>query len=314
MSLDFLRRNLGLKIFSLILAIFMWAYVKYTSTPYASLSSEAKLTVALAKEGIQENLVALNVPGQVSVTVRGDSTKLALLGPNHFKAVLDMDNRKPGVYSVAVSVTAPPDVKVVRMDPERVTVRLDPLEKRLFPVKIEPRGTIATGFILGKLSTQPESVLVAGAQSVISRVKEVRAVCDIEGADMDRVQRISVDVVDEDGKLIEGLKAEPASIRATLPVRHEVINATVPISAGITGSPAKGYRIARIVISPPTATIQYPYSLQPPPAMIKTQEISIEGTNSSIAREIGVAAPRDVSLVDPQSVKIHIMIAPAREP
>lgn len=311
MSFDFLKRNLGLKILSLILAFTLWAYVKYTSTPYASMSSETKMPANLVVEGIPENLVVLDAPTLVTLTVRGAPDKLASLKPSHFRAVIDAGDKKAGLYNISVNVSAPPEIKVVRVEPERVTIRLDPFEKRLFSAKIEPQGTIAGGYIMGKFSAQPESVTVSGAQSLLAQVKEVRAVCNVDGADVTQVQRIAVDIVDDQGHIVTGLKAEPGFVRATINVHHEVVNATLPITANLVGNPAKGYVISRVTITPPTATIQYPQSLDAVPKTLKTQEVPIDGANASIAREIGISAPRDVSLMEPQSVRIHVMIVPA---
>ena len=308
MSLDFLRRNLGLKVISLILAISLWAYVKYTSTPYASMTSEAKISVPVSVEDKPDNLVAIDVPERVSVTVKGAPERLSKLKPSHFRATINLSDKKAGLHNQPVVVIPPPEVKVIGINPYKISLQLDPLEKRLVPVKIETTGSVSSGFILGRMSAKPENLLLSGAKSIISRVKEVQAVCDIDGAETDLVQRVSVDVVDENGKILDGLKVEPPRVRATINVHNEVVNATVPISATITGAPAKGYEISRITITPPTATIQYSYSLQPQPRMVKSQEIAIDGANSSIAREIGIIAPRDSNLLNPKNAKVHIMI------
>lgn len=313
MSFKFLRRNLALKIFSLLLAIGLWAYVKYISTPKALMASETSFDVPLVAENLEEKLIPLDMPKRVKVTVKGSSGTLSQLKRSHFKAYINFSGKKNGVYKLPVKVETPPDVTLVKVDPDKVELCIDSLEKRLFPVKVKSTGTVASGFILGKMEAQPEGVTVIGPQSLLSKVKEVQAVCDVDGADMDLVQRVDVEIVDEDGKVIEGLKAEPNYVRASVQVKNEIVNTTVPVVPYIQGTPAKGYHIERIIVTPPSATIQYRYNLSKPPNSIQTQPISVEGVKSSIAQDVSLTVPQDVSLVSPERVKIHIMVVRNKE-
>ncbi len=308
MSFDFLKRNLGVKIISLILALSIWAYVKYTSTPYASMSSEARLTIPITLEDKPENLVVLDMPQQISLIVKGAPERLAKLNHSHFRAQVNLADRKDGVHSLPVNITSPPEVKIIRTDPSKVNLRLDPLERRLMQVKIETTGSISGGMILGKMSAKPETVLISGAKSIISSVREVQAICDVDGAETDLIQRVSVEPVDETGKVLDELKVEPPKVRVTINVHREAVTATVPVLADITGSPAKGYAIEQVKLTPPTATIQFSYSLQPVPRTIKSQEISIDGATSSINRQVGIIAPHDTTLLDPRNVEVNVII------
>lgn len=313
MSLDFLRKNLGLKIFSLILAITLWSYVKYTSTPQAIMTSEAQFKVPLEVENLAEKLVALEAPPDVTVTARGGPNTLSRVRPGHFRAYINLSNKKAGLYNVPVKVTTPPDVEKIRVEPDTVTIRIDPLEKRLMSVKVKTRGTAASGFILGKMTSEPNSVMVIGAQSKISGVHEVRAVCNIEGANEDLVQRVLVEAVDSNGKVVDHLKLQPEYVRATVQIKNEIANATVPIVPNIEGSPAPGYKIEKITLNPPTATIQYRHEIDTPPTSLKTEKIEISGIKASVAKDIGIVLPREVSLVEPESVGVHVKIIQDQE-
>lgn len=308
MSLDFLRRNLGLKILSIILAVFLWAYVKYSQTPYASSSSQAEIRVPLTLEGKDDKLVALNLPPDVKLTVKGEANTLSSIDSNHFKAYLDVNEKKAGKYHLKVKFTTPPGIKSARVFPETVVFRLDPLEKRLFNVKVKPQGTIASGFIVGVPEAQPQSITVSGAQSIISKVKEVQAVCDLEGADMDRIQQAGVEVVDENGQVIKNLTVEPVYVRIMAPIKSEVTTATVPIKPALTGSPAAGYSIGKIEVTPPVASIRYNYNMESPPKVLMTEAIPLDNAKTDLEKEAGLAAPKDVSLVSPEKVKVTVHI------
>jgi len=308
MSLDFLRRNLGLKIFSVVLAFFLWTYVKYTRMPNTALAGKSKVTVPLSFENKDKKLFALQAPDTVEITVKGPAETLRNINPHHFKAYLDLKDKKAGQYSMKIKVTTPPGVEIVRISPEKVLLQLDPEEERLLSVKVKPSGTIATGFILGPMSSKPESITAKGAQSVLSKVKEIQAVCDVEGADIDRIQQVAVEPVDENGKIVESVSAEPRFVRVTVSVKSVVKNANVPIYPAIEGTPFKGFKIKSIIVKPPIALIRYRFDMESPPGIIKTRPISIKGAKRSVEKEVSPVTPKDVVLASEAKVRVIVNI------
>ncbi|MFP4498577.1 MAG: YbbR-like domain-containing protein [Vulcanimicrobiota bacterium] len=307
---SFLKNNLSLKIVSLLIAVSLWIYVQYTSTPQAAMTSKTQVKVPIKVEGLSENLVPLDMPAEITLQVKGTSENLSEIKPGHFNAYIDVAEKKAGFYNLPVKVETPPNIGVEKTEPETVEVRLDPLEKRVFTVQVKAQGIINPGFILQKMSCSPESVTLSGAKSTIEKVKTARAVSDIDGADMDVIQRIAVDIIDEDEKVIEHLKAEPAYVRSTITIRPEVTNASLPIHAQITGTPHSGYSIKKITVSPPTATVRYRYDLENIPITVDTAPISVNGLTGNLSKEVGLDPPEDISTVKPKLVKIHITIAP----
>lgn len=308
MSLDFLRRNLGLKIFSVVLAIFLWAYVKYTQAPY-SVVSQVKIEVPFTLEGKNKKLVALDVPEEINLTVKGNQDTISSLDTSHFKAYVDLHGKEAGQHHLKIKINTPPgvDVNSVKIVPETVLLKLDPIVKQVIDVKVKPSGAIASGFILDKLTSDPESVTVKGAQTIVSKVKEVQAVCDVEGADMDKVQQVAVEAVDESGEMIDSVSVEPDFVRATIKLKSEITTSHIQINPSFKGSPANGYQVKEVTIKPPVASVKYPYDIKTPPKSIKTRPINIEGAKQDIEKEIPIVAPGDV-VVSPEKVKVTIGI------
>lgn len=285
--------------------MFLWAYVKYSQTPYASTISEVKMKVPLTVEGKDPKLVALDVPDEVTIQVKS-SDNLNQLTPRHFKAYIDLKDKKAGQYSVKVKVNTLPGVDSVEVSPDVLLVRLDPEEKRVFNVKVKTQGTLAAGFILGVPSAKPESVTVKGAQSVLDKVKDVQAVCDVEGADMDRIQQIQVQAVDEQGAEVSSITLEPQFVRVAIHIKTEVSNAVVPIVPEMEGAPPKGMIFDKIVVKPMVATIRYPYDIQAPPQVLKTTLIKLPEDGKNFESETTLDVPKDIVLVNPEKVKVTV--------
>jgi YbbR domain-containing protein len=314
MSLAFLKREPGLKIFCILLAISLWAYVKYSSTPQFAMASEAKINVPIVFENMSENLVALDAPEEVTLVIEGNPQTLSQVKPANFKAYINLKDKKAGIHHVPIKITAPPDVKISRTEPSSAHFSLDPLSRQIFAVKVKPEGTASSGFILSSITAQPESVTVSGARRLLTRVKEVRAVCDIDGADMDLVQRIGLDVIDENEKVVNELRVEPRYVRTSIKIRPEVKNKSIPISPDIIGNPAPGYVIDRIVLTPVSAIVRYHNEMESPPTLLKTEPVSIQGAAGNITKEIGLVVPSEVSLVEPKLVKIQLEISSKKTP
>ena len=306
MSFEFLRRNLALKIFSVVMAIFLWSYVKYVQMPQAIQATRSKIRVPLTVEGKTDKLILMDNPDEVEITVKGSTQTIAGIDPHHFKAYLDLKDKKAGQHQLSVKVTTPPGVETVKIEPEKVAIKLDSAEKRLFTVKIRPQGAIAKGFILGPLSSKPESVTVSGAQSRFSKLKEVQAVCDVEGADMDRIQQSEIEAVDENGQIIKDLTVEPLYVRVSVNVKSEVTNSIVPINPNLEGTPAKGYKIESVTVVPKVASIRYRYDMEVPPGFIRTRPVNLDKLNKRTEFETGLLIPDGIILVSEEKVKVIV--------
>lgn len=306
MSFEFLRRNLALKIFSVVLAIVLWSYVKYVQMPQAIQATRSKIRVPLTVEGKTDKLIMMDNPDDIEITVKGSTQAIAGIDPHHFKAYLDLKDKKAGQHQLPVKVTTPPGVEIVKIEPEKVVIKLDSAEKRLFTVKVRPQGAIAKGFIMGTLSSKPESVTVNGAQSLFSKLKEVQAVCDVEGADMDRIQQSEVEAVDENGQLIKDLTVEPLYVRVSVNVKSEVTNSIVPIIPNLEGTPAKGYKIESVTVVPKVASIRYRYDMEIPPALIKTRSVNLDKLSKKNEFETGLLVPDGIILVSEEKVKVIV--------
>lgn len=306
MSFEFLRRNLALKIFSVVMAIVLWSYVKYVQMPQAVQATRSKVRVPLSVEGKAEKLILMDNPDDVEITVKGSTQAIAGIDPHHFKAYLDLKDKKAGQHQLPVKVTTPPGVEIVKVEPDKLVVKLDSAEKRLFTVKVRPQGAIAKGFILGTLSSKPESVTVSGAQSLFSKLKEVQAVCDVEGADMDRIQQSEIEAVDENGQTIKDITVEPLYVRISVNVKSEVTNSIVPINPNIEGNPARGWSIESVSVVPKVASIRYRYDMEIPPLIIKTRPVNIEKLDRKKEFETGLMVPDGVMLVSEEKVKVIV--------
>jgi hypothetical protein len=118
-----LKTNTGLKLVSLVLAAFIWFFVK------AITSAQRTVEGVPLEIRVRPGLVAHSNPRFVNVTVRGAAEDLRSASRTELFAVLDLTTRDaPGTFVSPLTPRAirpPRRLQVVAVEPTNVLVRLD---------------------------------------------------------------------------------------------------------------------------------------------------------------------------------------------
>jgi len=167
----FLRQNLGLKAFSLVLAYFTWAML--AQLPTVNLQGKVPV-VPKVGDGYAAVLVE---PREISVQVTADEIVVRRLSWEGVYVDLDLRAMREGTYTVPVQ---PSDIRglpsnnvELRVLDGQVKVVLERLKKVKKPVRVQLTGKPAEGFALGRTHVAPEEVEVIGPRSAVTRLKAV---------------------------------------------------------------------------------------------------------------------------------------------
>jgi YbbR domain-containing protein len=169
---DLLLHNWHLKLISLVLATGLWAQVTRTPT------SETGVSVPLEYQNIPPKMeVYGDTTNRVEVRLRGPSSLLRAVSAQDVSLSIDMEKMAMGQEKVvpltADLVHAPFGVEVVRVNPARVRLTVEPtLEK---PVRVLPilNGSARNGFEVERAIITPESVTIEGPESHVQEVETV---------------------------------------------------------------------------------------------------------------------------------------------
>jgi YbbR domain-containing protein len=123
---DLFIKDWGWKLFSLFLAVAIWLTVHRILEPEtAALSGQIKtltyenLAVSVVSSTTDVSLYRVT-PSVVKVTVNGPPDVMDRLQASQVRAVIDVTNSAAG--SGQVNILAPPDVTLIRVDPQTVFV------------------------------------------------------------------------------------------------------------------------------------------------------------------------------------------------
>ncbi len=191
--------DLPLKAAALLLACFVWMYVRSEEKPLHVMS------LPLEVEGLPPHLaLAGDVPDSVTVRVRAPEMTLRNLSPGRFHARVEMSGAAAGEVEVPLStdiVRGPLGVEIVRVDPASIKLLLEPRVRREVPVVARIKGRPAPGFEYDGYTLTPDRTMVEGPRSATERVRE--AVTD----------EVQIDGRNESFDVVVGVAPDRAGVR-----------------------------------------------------------------------------------------------------
>ncbi|HET9481529.1 MAG TPA: CdaR family protein [Candidatus Polarisedimenticolia bacterium] len=288
--MTWLRSEPSLKLASLVLAIFLWMYVRSEDRPVQVFS------VPLTTEGLAATLdLAGEPPDSVAVRVRAHDATLKSLTPGRFRARASLQGAGPGETTVPLtvdSVRAPAGVEVLSVEPESVTFSIEQRISREVPIVARFKGRPAPGFEQDGYTLSPDMVIVEGPESTVRQVRQaVTEEVDLSG----RVQgfEILVSLVPDRGG-VRMLADDTATLRVN--IRQQRITRTF---TGIKPTPnlPAGVTYA-VVVQPDTVSVV----LEGTAAALA----AINAGNVKVLLDLEGMSPRDASY----SVRPRVVITP----
>lgn len=170
--LQAIKRNFGLKVLALALAVLAWAYFHFSAAPSITAHFDQQLSVPIVVTGLRPGLVASYNERTAIVTV-----EVPRNGPpikaDQVQAVLDLDDKpEPGIMNLPVKIVAP-DLVIRSLSPASVTLSVDRLETRTVPVSISYAG--GNGSLVVESSTvNPSVTTVRGIANDLAKVDAVK--------------------------------------------------------------------------------------------------------------------------------------------
>jgi YbbR domain-containing protein len=140
-------------------------------------------------------------------------------------------------------------------------------------------------------------------QSVVARVA-----VDASGLNID--QDVDLEAIDETGAPVPGVEVLPQTAHVSIEVARELAYATLPVVPVITGSPASGYRVAAVTVSPTTVTVSGEATSVTPLSSVSTLPVDVTGLTGPLDTSVDADLPADVSLVGATSLQVHVDIQP----
>lgn len=285
------------KLLCLIAACALWVYVMNEQNPQV----ENTYTVPVETRNLDRSLVATNVPSTVKVKVRLARSDMIYMRSDNIKAYVDLSGMTDGDYpNTPILVSVPGDESVVSVSPKTFDLNIDTYAVKTLPANVQIFGTPETNFSVESNKATPDTITIAGSSTMVAKADRAVVSVNIAGKEKSFAEFDSVNILDADGNTVTGLDIMPSQVKVTVKMKEETKLGNLPIKIETKGEPAKGYKVGKITVTPPVATLTAPISFFAANRTLDLDPIDVTGASSDIHQVVNVNVPSGGSVAVPK--------------
>jgi YbbR domain-containing protein len=227
-----------------------------------------------------------------------------------FRATVDLAKAKvneseDSLIKVDLAVTDP-RIQILDYQPLQITVGLDPKVVQKVAVQVHT-GAVPSGLQPGTPFSNPSTVDVTGAASVVRRVAYADAQVRIDASGLDVSQDVALVARDATGAEVGHVNFSPATVHVNIQVGSQLQTETVAVFAPTTGTPAAGYYVTSIDVNPSTVAVRGQADvLGLLKGLANTRPISIAGATGDISATVGLDLPNGVTSDGPSQIAVVV--------
>jgi YbbR domain-containing protein len=303
------RENAGLLGISIVLAIGLWMFVTNEENPDRTDDFPFPLTVEAVN--VPENLAVFGPLDPVTIRVTAPEDTFEDLEVEDFRAVADLSNAVSGEVEVPVTVEytgGRRNVDIEGVSPSTLSVNLQPVVERQFPVRVEVAAPPPLGLNVGAIEVTPDEVTVSGPEEAVALVDEVIGEVDLSsvGVALEAFEtQVELIPRSSQGFTVVGVVLETQTANAVIEIRRETLQQTVPVVVETRGTLADGFHLTNLSVSPQTVVISGPLDVLQDIESISTEPIDLNDASESFSQEAELDLPDQVASA-PESVIVNV--------
>ncbi len=322
------RRHPFLKLTAVLIAILFWMIV-IASDPTLERQKEMTATVSVTgadtlrsrgyvvTDDLTSSPITVNITAKVTQG-NYDRATAASFSPRLDLSQITSDGQQEVSFSAGYSTYG----EIQSFEPKSMTVNVERyITRSRVPVVVRVTGEMPQGLWRSATSCDPNLVSVSGPASLVEQVRRAVVELPLEGlsADMEDCQVTSpVTLETADGQTIsspliritfESVTVDSASIECSvLPTRSVAVDA----ASAITGTPAHGYEVGEIRVSPETVTVaDSAEALKNLEAMFVQSPVDMTGATEDLLVTVPLAGATAHSYCSAREVAVSVTIRPA---
>ena len=293
-------------VLALIISITLWVYVAQSQNPV----EEKLYEIPLEYNNLPATMAVVDKMDTVKVRIQGYSGVLENVDTKDITASLDLSNANIGQYVAKINIELPSGVQLISVTPVDVEVNIQEMVTVEVPVEIDHGDVLADdGCQVLTPVAMTDVVSISGAKDNMAKIN--KAVVKVPAGKLSESYSgtLPVIVYDKYGGSMEDLvTVTPEAIDVMIPVIGDSPSKVAPISANLVGSPAEGYAVSRIIISPNIVTAYASQTLLDGIDYIYTEAIDISGAKNDISVKANLIADDGIRLDFEGQVDILIKI------
>jgi len=299
-----LSQNLIYKLVAVFLALVLWFNAWDQQNPII----EEVFNVPLEVRELPPSLVVAKLPENVQVRVEGRKNIISEISSRDFHAYVNLKKAEKGEHDVDVKVEVPPGVHLVNITPSKVSVGVDERSEIQLPVVVEIEGNVSPGYKALEPFVEPSEAVISGPKSLLSKVETVSVKVSLSGERDDYVRTLPIMVDGEDLGGRYQVTVSPQTAKVFIPVVPEGAEKVVPVEAVLTGRPAAGYEVGRVVVHPSKMKIFGSREVLERVEYIRTYPLDVTGREDDFTANVGLRVPESVDVSAAVTVDVFVEI------
>lgn len=302
-----------LLILSIIVAIFMWAYVTTSTNPSTSRTFRNVPIIIQNQDKLEERgytIVSKDDITSVNVRLTGSRDNIVNLKADDIQAAINVMDSRDGIKSVDVKTDTPSGISLEWVDPSKVNLNIQRIIEKDMPVNVVIADKLKDGKIVEVNEQNPEVIKIKGPESAINQVDRIEAHIDDEEYLDGKIHNVNLQVLDKNGKAVEGVDLDYKDVNLSFLVYE---TKTVKVDLKVRGEVGNGYVETLRAVSPDTVIIKGPGQLIRDIEEISTQTIIAGYIRSSKSGEVKLDLPEGVKVYDGDDIvnyKIEVQKIP----
>lgn len=222
--LNGIKKNYKTVILSFIIACTLWVVISVlTFDTISNRISGIDILTQPTDYMTQNNLrITSEIKDKVTVQIEGKRYDISDLDAEDFTAEVDLSSvRTAGTYNLPIKVTSKANrtLSITSTQPEQLSVTLDEIISKEFPVQGTADISLPADYYLDKITASPANITLTGSASVIGKVTRVEAKSTLHGNISQSQQTGSeITVYGANGVISEGITLSTDNITVNIPI------------------------------------------------------------------------------------------------
>ncbi len=300
--------DITLKIFALLIAIFLWSYVMNEVNPVIekeirNIDLEFSNAEALSREGLK---VIDPQEAKVSVRISGKKNDMDKFSSDSIKALVDLSGYREGQMKIPVKVSLENEmsnIKIIDYEPKEVLVTFDKFVTLEKEITIRTVGELPEGYVVGDIGIKPSTVLLKGPRSYIKEVAEVVAFIDLDGKTSSQKLNAQIRLLDSQGNDLIGIEKDPGNVDINLEILR---SKSIPININLNKNLPDDYELKNLSLTPNKLRVKGDDEILKIKS-IDTMPIDVDMLLSKKKLEVKLNLPDNISPLNPEE-KIFVSL------
>lgn len=200
----------------------------------------------------EENYVVEGVPEEVDITLIGSKSNLYLakqIGDHEVE--LDLTKYLPGTYKVKLKYNHSMNNVSYKLDPSTISIKISEKESEVYNLAYDlvNENKLDKKLSIKSIKLDKNEVIVKGSRETLDTVANVKALIDVEAANLTNKGEYNVDSIklvayDNDGNKIKNVEMVPNKLNANIIV--DSYSVELPVKVVTTGKITTGYALSSI--------------------------------------------------------------------